>query len=75
MNVWEYSAEVIKLEFGQGAEWSVNDSPHGEIKLANRLNEFGKHGWELVSVLPVLSEQSIPVIPLSVYAIFKRIKQ
>jgi hypothetical protein len=75
MDVWEYSVEIIKMEYGQGAEWSIHDSAHGEIKLVDRLNEFGKWGWELISVLPILPEQGIPSIPLSVYAIFKRIKQ
>jgi hypothetical protein len=75
MSVWEYSVEIVKLEHGQGAEWSVHDSPCGEIKLANRLNEFGKWGWELVSVLPVLSEDGTALVPPTVYAVFKRLKQ
>ena len=75
MNIWEYSVEIIAIEHGHGAEWSIHDSPHGENKLANRLNEFGKFGWELVSVLPVLSVEGIALIPPTVYAVFKRIKK
>jgi hypothetical protein len=59
MSIWEYSVEVIKLEYGQGKEWSVLASPHGEIKLTNRLNEFGKWEWELVSIMPALDEHGI----------------
>jgi len=75
MSIWEYSVEVIKMEHGQGAEWSVLASPHGEIKLADRLNEFGKHGWELVSVLPILSETGVALVLPTIYAVFKRVKQ
>ena len=75
MSLWEYSVEVIELEYGQGKEWNVHDSPHGEIKLANRLNEFGRHGWELVSVFPVLTEAGTALVPLTIYAVFKRVKQ
>jgi hypothetical protein len=75
MSEWEYSVEIIRLEHGQGAEWSIHDSSHGEIKLANRLNEFGKHGWELVSVLSVLTEVGTALVPPTIYAVFKRIKQ
>lgn len=75
MTEWEYSVEVITLEYGQDAEWSIHNSPHGETKLANRLNEFGKVGWELVSVLPVISETETVLIPPTLYAVFKRTKQ
>jgi hypothetical protein len=75
MLAWEYSVEAIKLEHGHGAEWSVHDSPYGETKLVNRLNEFGKWGWELVSIMPVLSEQGTPILPPVLYAVFKRPKE
>jgi hypothetical protein len=72
MILWEYHIEVIKLELGAGEEWSIRDSPFGETKLKYRLNEFGNWGWELVSVLPVLSSEGNPAIPPSLYAVFKR---
>jgi hypothetical protein len=68
MTVWEYHVEVLNIECGTGEEWSIRDSPHGETKLMYRLDEFGSYGWELVSMLPVSSEQAV-------YAIFKRMKQ
>jgi len=41
MNVWEYHVEIIKLELGTGEEWSIRDTPHGEMKLKHRLDELG----------------------------------
>jgi len=75
MAAWEYSVEIIKLEFGTGKEWSIRDTPYGDAKLQHRLNEFGEWGWELVSILPVLSGDGIPVAPPMLYAIFKRPKE
>jgi hypothetical protein len=68
MTVWEYHVETISIESGKDEEWSIQNSPHGETKLGKRLNEFGNHGWELVSMLPILPEQVV-------YAVFKRIKE
>jgi hypothetical protein len=75
MNTWEYLAVNIELEFGTGREWTARDTPYGETKLQFHLDEFGKLGWELASMMPVLSEQGIPIVPISVYAIFKREKK
>jgi len=72
MTKWEYTVEIISLEFGQGEEWSIRDSEFGETKLKHLLDEFGSHGWGLVSLLPVLSEQGIPIVPPQVYAVFKK---
>ena len=66
--VLEYHVEVMNIESGNGEEWNISDSPHGETKLGHRLNEFGSHGWELVSMLPIPAEQAV-------YAIFKRMKE
>jgi len=77
MRVWEYHVEVIPVERWDGdpSTWSVLHSPNSEIKLTDKLNEFGKWGWNLVSLLPVLTEEGKPVLPLTLYAIFKRIKE
>ena len=75
MIVWEYSVEIIKIEFGSGEEWSIRDSLYGETKLNHRLEELGKWGWELVSIMPVLSEHGERVTPPMLYAFFKRMKQ
>jgi hypothetical protein len=72
MSNWEYAVEIIKLEYGDSEGWSVQNSPYGHIKLANDLNEFGKWRWELVSAMPVLSEQGAPVLPPTLCVIFKR---
>jgi hypothetical protein len=70
MRNWEYSVEIIKLEYGDSAGWSVQNSPYGQIKLANRLNEFGKWGWDLVTALPALSEGGVPIVPPTLCVIF-----
>jgi hypothetical protein len=75
MDIWEYQVVVIELEFGTGNEWTTQDTPHGETKLQFHLDEFGELGWELASMIPVLSEQGIPIVPISVYAVFKRAKK
>lgn len=74
MTNWEYSVDVIKFEYGDSEGWSIHNSAYGHIKLENRLNEFGKFGWELVSMMPVLSEDGIPVIPPMLYVVFKKPK-
>jgi len=75
--VWEYHVEVIPIERwdGNSSTWSVLNSPHGQTKLTDKLNEFGNFGWNLVSVLPVLTEEGNPVLPPTIYATFKRIKE
>jgi hypothetical protein len=72
MTKWEYHVEIISLEFGPGKEWSFRDSTYGHTKLNYRLDEYGNHGWGLVSLLPLLSEQGIPIVPPAVYAVFKK---
>lgn len=59
MKNWEYHVEIIWI--------------NPEIK--GRLDEIGSSGWELVSLLPMLSEQGMPVVPPALYAFFKRHKQ
>ena len=75
MSFWEYTAEIIKLEYGQGEQWSVLASPHGEMKLAKRLNEFGNSEWELVSIMPALDEHGIPTVTPALLAVFKKRKK
>lgn len=77
MKEWEYHVEIIPIERwdGNSSTWSVQNSPHGEVKLTNKLNEFGKWGWNLVALFPVLNEEGKAVLPPSLYAIFKRIKK
>ena len=75
MSNWEYAVDVVKIEYGDSQGWSVNNSEYGHIKLMNRLNELGKHGWNLVSLMPVLSEQGVPIVPPTLYAIFKKPKE
>jgi hypothetical protein len=72
MSNWAYAVEIIKLEYGDSEGWSVQNSPFGHIKLANPLDEFGKRGWELVSAMPVLSEQGAPLVPPTLCVMFKR---
>lgn len=74
---WEYHVEVIKIErgYGDASTWTIHDSAHGEVKLANRLNEFGKFGWNLVSLAPMVVENEKSGLSSAFYAIFKRSKE
>lgn len=71
MSNWAYAVEIIKLEYGDSEGWNVQNSPYGHIKLANRLNEFGKWGVGLVSAMPALSEQGVPVVPATLFVVFR----
>ncbi|HUB00533.1 MAG TPA: hypothetical protein VMA34_19540 [Terracidiphilus sp.] len=72
MNVWKYHVEVIPLEFGQQGAWSIKDSPYGETKLTEKLNDFGRWGWELISIFPIPSETGQPLFPPKLYAVFRQ---
>jgi hypothetical protein len=59
MKNWEYYVEIVEIQPG----------------IRDRLNEIGSCGWEMVSLLPALSEQGIPTTPPSLYAFFKKRKE
>ncbi|MBD2199969.1 MULTISPECIES: DUF4177 domain-containing protein [Calothrix] len=47
---WEYITNVLAI-----AEQDINDSNLADSSLHTVLNDWGKEGWEVVSVVPVLT--------------------
>ena len=75
MSNWEYAVEVVKVEYGDAGGWSVHNSEYGHLKLQKKLNDYGKFGWELVSIMPILYKEGTPASPDMLYAIFKKPKE
>jgi hypothetical protein len=76
MTFWEYHIVQIRYDDKKAKDWvSVDQSPQSGLE--NILRIAGKHGWELVSLIPQ-QEQAYPgfgkyiIEPLMFMATFKR---
>ena len=50
MQQWEYMELYLFRDVYDSSNW-VDNHPYKELKTTERLNAFGKEGWEVVSVV------------------------
>ncbi len=73
MNDWEYLVDTIVIDTEYQKRKDRIDNFHGsDVILSERLNIWGRKGWELVAFLPALPAPDLPNSPYVLHAIFKR---